>query len=64
MDEFFRLDNYSTTCYFYLDKPTNNLPPLTSLNERIEGLTGKLMVKTWYLSKQIITFFMKPYQTE
>jgi hypothetical protein len=38
---FYRLDNYSATSYFYLDKPTNNLPPLASLKERTEGLTGK-----------------------
>jgi hypothetical protein len=38
---FYRLDNYSATSYFYLDKPANNLPPLASLKDRTEGLLGK-----------------------
>ena len=38
---FYRLDNYSATSYFYLDKPANSLPPLASLKERTEGLIGK-----------------------
>jgi hypothetical protein len=35
---FYRLDDYSSTAYFYLDKPTTNLPSLPSLEERTEGL--------------------------
>jgi hypothetical protein len=35
---FYRLDNYSSTAYFYLNKPASNLPPLAPLNERTEGL--------------------------
>lgn len=38
---FYRLDNYSATAYFYLDKPADELPPLAPLNERIEGLSVK-----------------------
>jgi hypothetical protein len=38
---FYRLDNYSATAYFYLDKPVNQLAPLASVQERIEGLTKK-----------------------
>ena len=38
---FYRLDNYSATAYFYLDKPANNLPPLAPLRERVEGLLEK-----------------------
>ncbi len=35
---FYRVDDYSATSYFYLDKPTNNLPPLQSLAERTYNL--------------------------
>jgi len=35
---FYRVDNYSATAYFYLDKPTNDLPPLQSLEERLKGI--------------------------
>ena len=35
---FYRLDNYSSTAYFYLDKPVSNLPPLAPLGVRLEGL--------------------------
>jgi hypothetical protein len=35
---FYRVDNYSATAYFYLDKPENNLPPLPDLAERLKGL--------------------------
>ena len=38
---FYRLDNYSATAYFYLDKPINDLPSLPALNRRIMGLSGK-----------------------
>jgi len=33
---FYRIDDYSSTAYFYLDRPTNNLPPLQSWTERIK----------------------------
>jgi hypothetical protein len=36
---FYRLDNYSATAYFYLDRPVNNLPPLAPLKERLEGIS-------------------------
>ena len=35
---FYRLDNYSVTAYFYLDRPVNNLPPLAPLKDRTEGI--------------------------
>jgi len=35
---FYRLDNYSSIAYFYLDKPANKLPALASLTERTQGL--------------------------
>lgn len=35
---FYRLDNYSATAYFYLDKPESNLPPLAPLEERLKGI--------------------------
>ena len=35
---FYRLDNYSATAYFYIDKPSSNLPPLASLKERTDGV--------------------------
>lgn len=35
---FYRVDNYSATAYFYLDRPESNLPPLAPLAERIKGL--------------------------
>lgn len=35
---FERDDDYSSCAYFYLDKPDNDLPPLASVNKRIEGL--------------------------
>jgi Protein of unknown function (DUF2961) len=31
---FYRVDDYSATSYFYLDKPTSNLPSLVSVEER------------------------------
>jgi hypothetical protein len=33
---FYRVDDYSAVSYFYLDKPSNSLPPLPSVNERIK----------------------------
>ena len=38
---FYRLDNYSATAYFYLDKPTNGLQSLPVLEIRTAGLPGK-----------------------
>lgn len=38
---FYRLDNYSATAYFYLDKPVNNLPSLPPFNRRIKDLSEK-----------------------
>ena len=35
---FYRVDNYSATAYFYLDKPESNLPQLAPLVERIKGV--------------------------
>ncbi|SIO54784.1 glycoside hydrolase family 172 protein [Chitinophaga niabensis] len=35
---FYRVDNYSATAYFYLDKPENELPPLQPLTERLTGI--------------------------
>lgn len=35
---FYRVDNYSATAYFYLDKPENELPPLQPLTERLKGI--------------------------
>jgi D-arabinan exo alpha-(1,3)/(1,5)-arabinofuranosidase (non-reducing end) len=35
---FFRSDDYSATAYFYLDKSSDNLPPLAPLNDRLAGL--------------------------
>ncbi len=35
---FYRVDDYSAVSYFYLDKPSSNLPQLPSVNARIEGL--------------------------
>lgn len=35
---FYRVDNYSATAYFYLDKPENELPPLQPLTERLIGI--------------------------
>lgn len=35
---FYRVDNYSATAYFYLNKPENNLPPLAPLAQRLKGI--------------------------
>jgi hypothetical protein len=35
---FYRVDDYSATAYFYLDKPVSNLPPLVPLDKRLKGL--------------------------
>jgi hypothetical protein len=36
--KFERSDDWSSTVYFYLDKPTNNLPPIDSVEKRTAGL--------------------------
>jgi hypothetical protein len=36
--KFERSDDYSSCVYFYLDKPTNNLPAIDGLQSRIAGL--------------------------
>jgi len=35
---FYRVDDYSATAYFYLDRPESNLPALASLAGRLKGL--------------------------
>ena len=35
---FYRVDNYSATAYFYLDNPESNLPALASLAERLKDM--------------------------
>lgn len=35
---FYRTDDYSSTAYFYLDKPENNQPPLAAVLQRILNL--------------------------
>jgi len=35
---FYRVDDYSATAYFYLDKPVNDLPALVPLAKRLKGL--------------------------
>lgn len=35
---FERADDWSSCAYFYLDKPTNNLPPLIPIAQRLAGL--------------------------
>ncbi|RPE09218.1 DUF2961 domain-containing protein [Chitinophaga lutea] len=35
---FYRVDHYSATAYFYLNKPQNNLPPLAPLAQRLKGI--------------------------
>lgn len=36
---FYRLDDYTATAYFYLNSPTNGLPPLPPVEQRLVGLT-------------------------
>jgi hypothetical protein len=38
---FYRVDDYSATSYFYLDKSTHNLPALVSVNERTKHLAAR-----------------------
>jgi Protein of unknown function (DUF2961) len=35
---FYRIDDYAVTTYFYLDKPSNDLPPLNDLETRIKNV--------------------------
>ncbi|WP_153798562.1 glycoside hydrolase family 172 protein [Foetidibacter luteolus] len=35
---FYRIDDYSATAYFYLDKPVSNLPPLSPVTERAKNM--------------------------
>jgi hypothetical protein len=35
---FYRVDDYSATAYFYLDRPESNLPGLVPLDKRLKGL--------------------------
>ena len=35
---FYRVDDYAAVSYFYLDKPSSNLPPLAPVNTRVEKL--------------------------
>ncbi|PWU01044.1 MAG: DUF2961 domain-containing protein [Bacteroidetes bacterium] len=35
---FYRLDDYSATAYFYLDKPSSDLPPLAAAEKRADRL--------------------------
>jgi hypothetical protein len=39
---FYRSDDVSSTAYFYLNKPTNNLPPISDISNRINGLKEKV----------------------
>jgi hypothetical protein len=34
---FYRQDDYCATAYFYLDKPTHDLPPMPRIDVRING---------------------------
>jgi hypothetical protein len=38
---FYRVDDYSSVSYFYLDKPTSNLPALPSLPQRTANLKNQ-----------------------
>ena len=35
---FYRVDDYSSVSYFYLDKPSSNLPPLPAVSERVRNV--------------------------
>jgi hypothetical protein len=35
---FYRVDNYSSIAFFYLNKPVSSLPPLPSIEERTKGI--------------------------
>lgn len=38
---FYRLDNYTATAYFYLDAPESDLPPLAPLEVRLRGVLAQ-----------------------
>jgi hypothetical protein len=35
---FYRIDDYSSVSYFYLDKPASNLPALPNVSERVKNV--------------------------
>jgi len=35
---FYRIDDYSSVSYFYIDKPANNLPALPTVSERVKNV--------------------------
>jgi hypothetical protein len=43
---FERTDDWSSCCYFYLDRPENGLPSLVPAEERIRGLGPSVVAKT------------------
>lgn len=45
--ELTRSDDVSTTAYFHLNKTTNNLPTLTDVSNRINGMKEK----DWNITK-------------
>ena len=38
---FYRVDDYASVSYFYLDSPTSGLPPLPSVSVRLKNVPGK-----------------------
>ncbi len=42
---YYRCDDVSATAYFYLDKPTNNLPPIASVELRLKDMQKKVWGK-------------------
>ncbi len=42
---YYRRDDVSATVYFYLDRPTNNLPPLASVGLRLKDMKKKVWDK-------------------
>jgi hypothetical protein len=38
---FYRQDDWSSTAYFYLDRPENDLPPLAPVRQRTAGLLSQ-----------------------
>ena len=42
---FYRRDDVSATAYFYLDSPTNNLPPIATLDARLMDMKEKVWDK-------------------
>ena len=44
---FYRSDDVSSTAYFYLNRPTNNLPVLGNVLNRINGMKEKV----WRIKK-------------